>query len=301
MARRCLIVIFLPVAALGVVASWWVFGPPTIRTPPDRSASRAPHADAAQDDGDVTRVLLLGNSYAAGMIEPLRSLFLDDPDRSLDLHAITPVGRRLIEHVHDPRVEAAMAAGPWDAVVVQPQSQSPSASWINYRNAGTTLPAKAWFDRRLASVPVDLDDRRFETIDPSFWAGAIGLAERARREGVGRVVFLGTWPRHPDEWAAEDPFLGLFAAFGAEDGDAAATLMLEFNNAAADAWARRVGPSAEVARVGDAVFATLTSGDAPRLYASDHAHLTPAGYRLAAETFYRRLTGREARRAAFGK
>ena len=71
------------------------------------------------------RILFIGNSYTGGTKAGIE-LFLKQADRDIQLQFIHPGGRRLANHAENEQTLQTIAAGDWDLIVLQEQSQIPS-------------------------------------------------------------------------------------------------------------------------------------------------------------------------------
>ncbi|NNM28048.1 MAG: hypothetical protein HKO57_00880, partial [Akkermansiaceae bacterium] len=72
------------------------------------------------------RILFIGNSYTGQIRNMLTRVVAASPHRATHLEFVTPGGKTLEFHAHDPPTLARIRNGNWDLVVLQDQSQTPA-------------------------------------------------------------------------------------------------------------------------------------------------------------------------------
>ena len=131
MARRRALFWIVALVAVGYAAlRSGVFAPATPGLPPAAPATTAsaPEPAAPSDPNAPTlRVLFIGNSLTyAGDLPAMVQGLARTAGVNLVYEQHTPGGTRLLNHAADPQVRALLAAGGWDAVVLQEQSEWPA-------------------------------------------------------------------------------------------------------------------------------------------------------------------------------
>ena len=147
MSRRRIVFWALALAATGFAAvRSGVFAPATPGAPPAVAAFEVP--PPSDPKAPTLHVLFIGNSltYAGDLPAMIQGLA-----RTAGVNLVheqhTPGGARLLNHAADPQVQALLARGGWDAVVLQEQSEWPAFSDEQVRSGiepyATALAAEA--------------------------------------------------------------------------------------------------------------------------------------------------------------
>jgi len=210
------------------------------------------------------RILMIGNSYTAQTKAEVKGFLDADKKLEVELVAHCPGGRKLIEHLSSPKVDALLQdKDGWDVVVLQEQSQLPAFAMTS---GGASLE--------------------------SFAKGGEGLLDKVTRlQPKARVLLFETWARHP----APDKF-GTLKSFGGDPlkMQAALTKGYAFLRKNADKW--DFSQSVEIVPVGRAWQAWYQQkgykDDSVKLHSGDSSHPGPLGAYLTGAVFYQALTGR---------
>jgi len=234
------------------------------------------------------RVLLIGNSYAAGTAGHLPHFFNAQSGYALTLKSYTPGGHFLWQHLDNSGVRLDIATGSYDVVIMQEQSQTPSIAYRDYAiYSGSTNTFAVYAQQRLDANGIDPipGGHYYSELVEYFWGGAFGLSELVNTSSVSRILYFNHWARHTNDTS----FLPNFP--GANGGEQAAW-MLEANNQAFDAVQSVAGSRAQQARIGDAWSLSYRLRPNYMLHHADRSHGNASGYYLAAAVLFEMITGR---------
>jgi hypothetical protein len=145
----------------------------------DGGTDRAAATEASAPSADVA-VLMLGNSHTVGAGLPARlqtALQGALPGRSVRV-VVAPDSAFLDEHLVLPRTSALLAAGPWQAVVLQAQKYSSSGQFAYSTAEAEELVRRV---RARGALPVLFPEWARRGVDESdrIWALHSGIAQRA--------------------------------------------------------------------------------------------------------------------------
>jgi hypothetical protein len=199
-------------------------------------------------DGPPQRILFIGNSYTASHDLPgiFRRIVASTGRGAPHVASHAPGGRPLAAQAKDPACTRLIAAGGWDVVVLQGQSQEAAFAEVS------------------------------PEIRAEFLVGGRDLARLVRDASpAARIVLFQTWARHPGFWRQS-------AGVPAVGRDAADMLARTRKWYSVLAEAERC----EVAPVGEAWLACGTEADPVPLHSADHSHPQYAGSYLAAVVLY---------------
>ncbi len=234
--------------------------------------------------GESFNVLLLGNSYASGTQSRLSGFFAGDPTHELSLTTIVPGGQKLYQHFETQLTLDTIAAGDWDFIILQDQSQTPSFAYLSFMShftGGGSMSYTEYSD--YWTNPADGSNCTYYV--ECFWAGGAYLSQYIVDNSAAQIIYFSTWARHPDDTGT----LPNFVPVG--DSAAQAATMLSYNNLAYEALQARFSSRSEVAYVGSGWAESYAQAPSLRLHSSDNSHGSSAGYYLAGAVLYESITG----------
>ncbi|MEK6236068.1 MAG: hypothetical protein N2C14_15285, partial [Planctomycetales bacterium] len=232
----------------------------------------------------TVKALMIGNSYSRGTLPRLKGFFDADPKFQLELTAVTPGGRQLVQHARNPDTVMRIDQEKWDFVLLQDQSMTPSLAYREYQQSAVKRSFADWAQAQVNQGDDGIQSK-FPGIAAKFWAGGTFLSERIAKRPGATIIYFCTWARAADESnAALKNYPGKTAA------DRAKT-MLKFNNLAYAALQEKFAGRGKVAPVGDAWAESLRRKPDARLHAGDGSHGNSMGYYLAGAVLYQSISG----------
>jgi hypothetical protein len=205
-------------------------------------------------------VLFIGNSYTATNSLPtiLQEIAVNAGYARPVVESVAPGGYTFEEHLNSSATRSMISDQHWDVVVMQEQSETPSAA--------QTMPG----------------------VKDLFLGGFDGLYNLvAASNPQARVTLFETWARSADCWTSG-------TANPAWDGENPFDMLQRLKagyEQAAQSVAAQGGPPVEIARVGELWDINYRSQNPIELYASDGSHPDFAGSYLAALDIFSTIYG----------
>ena len=212
------------------------------------------------------RVLMIGNSYTAQTRTQVKGFLDADPEVDAELVAHCPGGRKLVQHLANPKVDALLRDEKgWDVVVLQEQSQVPAFAMTS---GGGELKM--------------------------FVEGGEGMLRKIRTlQPKARILLFETWARHGGPEGA-----GVLKAFGGDPRKMQKALSKGYALLRKNPGKWDFSATVTIAPVGTAWEAWYRQHgykeSSRSLHSKDGSHPGKLGAYLTGAVFYEALTGRSA-------
>ena len=235
----------------------------------------SPTTQAQKKSKQPLNILMIGNSYSARLNKVLPPMFKADTQFNTHIKFITPGGRRLVQHVTNPKTLEAIKSKDqrWHVVVLQDQSQTPGLAMAK---GGEALKA--------------------------LEQGGPALIRLIRKhQPQAKIILYATWARHK----TPDKFQTLKKMF---DNDP--KVMLKHTTAGYERILKKEGQGGwdfskhtRLARVGEAWMQWYDKvgyeNQSLSLHSKDSSHQSHLGAYFASAVLYAAATGKDVRQLKY--